>query len=241
MNQEKINANTLPDAIFACVRGLLQDHEKSGHGPTHIVNVWDLINNAIYEDSNLGEDEKLCLQLAGLLHEVDDRKICPGSIDYANARTILSSYECSKEIVDLTIEMIDLVSCSKNGNNIPEGLPLWKLIPRDADRVEATGRKGLIRACQVTEDRKEALFTHTTARATTLQELYQIASPERFKKYTETGKSDSMVDHLYDKILHLKPQSDNKFFMELFNSGRNVIEEFLLEFGRTGVVELPVM
>ena len=41
----------------------------------------------------------------------------------------------------------------------------------------------------------------TTPRAKTEEELWAIATPERFAAYV--GASDSMVDHFYDKLLHL--------------------------------------
>ena len=78
--------------------------------------------------------------LAIVLHEVDDHKLTD-SKDYENARRILRKHRCYD--TDTVIEMIDLVSCSKNGNN--PAPKTWMLIPRAADRMAAIGKRGLDR------------------------------------------------------------------------------------------------
>src|SRR5436190_5072286 len=55
--------------------------------------------------------------LAALLHDADDRKLFPNSVNYANARRILR--ECWPQTQDkhqLVIDMIALCSTSKNKN-----------------------------------------------------------------------------------------------------------------------------
>ncbi len=71
-----------------------------------------------------------------------------GDLDYQSEREkrviskVYPNYPI--EFVDLVLEMISLVSCSKNVDSLPPTVgETWKLIPRYADRLEAIGEPGL--------------------------------------------------------------------------------------------------
>ena len=71
----------------------------------------------------------------------------------------------------------------------------------------------------------------STPRATTREELEKIATPERFKNYT--GKSLSMIDHYYDKLLHLSNMhTQNQYLLNEAKKRHDIMVNFCLEFGR---------
>jgi hypothetical protein len=72
--------------------------------------------------------------MAALLHDVDDRKYFDTQ-NYKNARDITSKVVEKEENQLKIIRMVDLVSFSKNGNNIYPNDPQWYYYPRYADRV----------------------------------------------------------------------------------------------------------
>lgn len=82
--------------------------------------------------------------LASLLHDVDDHKYFKTK-NYDNARFILGNVLRNEERIAKIVRMVDLVSFSKNGNQINEKDPIAYYFPRYADRVESIGLIGIYR------------------------------------------------------------------------------------------------
>ena len=229
------------DDFFETCRKLLinvLEHANvdSGHGIDHADIVVKHAEQALNHQDSLSDDEKLAVRLAALLHDADDSKFFPNSIGNSNANMILDSAELSDDIINLTIRMISLVSCSKNRNETVK--PAWLLIPRWADRLEAMGDIGIKRCFDYTMHTKRPLFLSSTPRATTPVELAMIATPERFAEYR--GKSASMMDHFYDKLLHLvNMKTNNEYLVTQAQLRHEVLVNYCLEFGRTGMVSTP--
>ena len=163
----------------------------------------------------LTSDQEEDIWLAIALHEVDDHKLT-SSEDYENARRILR--KCGWHDIDTVIELIDLVSCSHNGNTpVPE---LWKLIPRAAERMAAIGIRGMERAFAYGKAKKRPMRVRSTPRFTTAEEIKAGAKYERFQAYVRSGgRSASTIDHVFDKLLHLNnphlPEIDmSEYFRE---------------------------
>lgn len=225
----------------------------SGHGIDHALMVMEHCALALQsraEDQGslrthvpfLSDFQKFSILLAALLHDADDGKFFPHSRDYENARQILRQVIPTVQTActdpyrssELIIEMIDLVSCSKNRNRTVTDQ--WKLIPRDADRLTALGKLGIYRCYVYSRGKKNPLFTPHTQRAQNEQELFQnIAPPHRFEQYQ--GRSDSMMDHFYDKLLHIHQMSSGfPYFLQKAQDLHREMIDFCLEFGRTGTV-----
>lgn len=179
------------------------------------------------------------IELASLLHDVDDRKYFPKKDEegtktktdliemenlisrYSNAYKMLSSNNIiiiSQESVYRVLYMIKLVSCSENGNSIPPEIlkdsSYHLLIPRWADRIEAVGAIGVIRCYQYTKENDRPLSNHILSpKAKTAQEVWKYATPARFEKYCNSSDggsdSDDMISHYYDKLLHIAKPPKN--------------------------------
>lgn len=214
----------------------MAEHEESGHGWTHCMQVYHNAKTALVDFPELTADERTAVLLAALMHEFNDRKLFPNAVNYDNVRVAMYNLY-NNAMLELVIELIGLVSCSENGNEIPAGLPLWKLIVRDADRLEAIGREGVKRCNRYTLSVGKPLFTADTARGTTPEEIAAIATPERFRRYTAGAKSASAIDHFYDKLLHIcELQSGSARLNAMAIGCKRFMVDYLIEFGKTGTL-----
>ena len=157
------------------------------------------------------------------------------------------------------LQLISFVSCSKNKNSVPPQVILlhhqqqsnnsssnknagyWMLIPRWADRLEAVGRRGVVRCYQYNRERlTEPLCSPThSPRPQTLEEVWMYAHPDRFENYN--GHSTDMISHYYDKLLHVsRPPPDivrNSYLQEKAVESSQPLIEVCLRYGRTGIVD----
>jgi HD superfamily phosphodiesterase len=150
--------------------------------------------------------EVTAILLAALLHDVDDRKVVKPhtKTSYSNARTLLMSCDC-EDYVALVLEMISLVSTSTNGN--ANTLPLsekWKYIPRDCDRLEALGDRGIKRLGTGGFRSGLAFRVSNTPLPTSREEIRKVVAQRPLENYVHSGgNSASVLDHFYDKLFHL--------------------------------------
>ena len=174
----------------------------STHGLEHALAVMDNAYQAILHSKDIITVRQMYLiQLAALLHDADDAKYFPNNNNCENARQILIyDQNLSLREIETIVEMISLVSASKNKDNIPKNCPHWMLIPRYSDRLEAIGLNGIKRTLQFMIEKDQPLFLETTPKAKTLEELNKIATYERYEQYT--SNSVSLFDHIYDRLLH---------------------------------------
>ncbi len=229
---------------------------------------------------SLSEKDANEIELAALLHDVDDYKYSSStSVDdhnrdtpYPNALSILSAVlrECKEhqEIdVERIIYMIDLVSCSQNGNDVPMEIQKTSsnyehhlLIPRWSDRLEAVGRRGVIRCYQYTLEKGRPLWGEGDPRPKSETEVWDHATPDRFKQYLTRGKckhenktrnttvssgvtsnEDTMIAHYYDKLLHIaRPPPGlvrNVYLEQAGSNGSSELVHICVQFGLTGRVD----
>ncbi len=211
-------------------------HVCKSHGIDHAISVMTHADMAIKSKKySIPIKLKNAIKLAALLHDADDRKFFPDNKNYENLKIVLK--DKSKDFVDMVVRMVSLVSSASNGDRIPEDVigKEWMLIPRYADRIEAIGLVGIERCFQYNKTKNRLLFTDNTPRATTEEELFTIASKERYNSYC--GSSDSMFDHYYDKLLRVSNiPIDNDYLVNLAKERNQVTIRFVLWFGQKGVI-----
>ena len=223
------------------------------HGLSHMLTVLCHTNEALkLWPAPIEHKQLLKVKLAALLHDIDDSKYFPTSVDYQNARHILqlanrqsseSDYLNSEDIEDI-IKMIGWVSSSKNGDTIPlEAIEHeYLLYPRYADRLEAIGLIGLERTLEYTLKLKKqgnpngVLFLESTRRAKNEEELFStIATEIRYKNYN--GSSNSMIDHFYDKLLRLGVYPiRNHYFDTICQQRQKPLIDIVLYFGNNETI-----
>ena len=202
-------------------------HAAAGHGFDHCEAVLAHVDAALAVcEPRLSDEQSLVLRLAALLHDADDPKLfaAPPSTDrrgadqaYPNARSLLGAYKA--RVVDQVVDVISLVSCSANGNrDVATSDESWKLLVRAADRLEALGQVGIDRCLAYAAHKKLPLALEETQLAHTDADIDAIATPRRFADYS-TGRvsSASVVDHFWDKLLHIgdmKATVDNHYLVK---------------------------
>ena len=229
---------------------------KESHGLSHVLAVYNHARNAVAcHEPPLSPKAATEVLIAALLHDVDDEKYFPlkedGENNFPNALKIMEQVritdkQCSTVSIDSVLFMIDLVSCSKNGNSVPEIIQeneeFYRLIPRWADRIEAVGKEGVVRCYRYNQERNFPLSSPESPRPSTLEQLWAFASPERFQLYQSSGgNSADMISHYYDKLLHIACPPSNivrNAYLErkLLGSAVELIE-VCFRFGRSGVVD----
>lgn len=206
------------------------------HDFSHVRAVYEHAQKACLSDPTITKEQEFIVLSAALLHDADDDKIF-STLDNSNARRILSACNVSPQLATRIIEVINLVSTRTNKNTQALASESWKLIPRHCDRLEAIGIIGIVRCYQYTLKLGNPLFTETTPRATTIERVMQIATPQRFAAYN--GNSASMIDHFYDKLLHISDlDTQNKYLLSTAQTRKQVMIDFVLQFGRSGTVNM---
>ena len=183
----------------------------------------------------LTNEQVYAILLAALGHDTDDHKLFDTK-EYQNIRKLLSDFGQSEEIIELVVKLIDLVSTTKHKDN-RYGLDDWYFIVRYADRLDAIGSEGINRTIQYTVHKGRKLYCYNTPRPTTLDELYEVATIERYNNYK--NDSLSMIDHCFDKLLRIGDEFiSNPYFNSLTTLRKRQVEDFVLWFGRKGHITL---
>jgi len=217
--------NYLSVAIKDTQELFLSAKVDAGHGIGHSLIVMEHARKTLEHLPDLKETEKNSILLAALLHDADDKKFF-GHKGYQNAEKILQKYP---EESKLALEMISLVSCSQNGNVIPE-CPQWMLIPRWCDRLEAMGEIG-IKRCEIYNSHVgRPKYLSTTPIVKSKEDLIEIATPERFLQYQNGKTSESMIDHFYDKLLHLKIPTGFSYIDNIMEERHEEMIRYVLKF-----------
>lgn len=211
------------------------------------VGVYRRANNAIAcHEPPLSTTQALQVQVASLLHDVDDSKYFPDNCNYENACAILQEASVPAELHDDILEMIQLVSCSANGNYVPQSIldteNYYKLIPRWSDRLEAAGAVGVVRCYHYNQENGRPLSSPLSPRARTAKQVWDYATPERFQKYQDSGgASIDMISHYYDKLLHVAcPPPElvrNSYLENMAKESSAELVEVCIRFGKSGIVD----
>jgi uncharacterized protein len=237
---------------------------KESHGMLHVQKVYDHACHAVEALKNdntarpLSSNEALEIETAALLHDLDDDKYFPPStVDgdknyatlYPNAVELMKEAKIHESSYENILFMIDAVSCSKNGNSVPDRVvkndSYHLLIPRWSDRIEAVGARGVTRCYQYNSEKKMPLCNPgLTPRPKSIDELWTYVTPERFEQYMITkGKTidNSMIGHYYDKLLHVACPPRyivrNKYLEDKLQNSAKELVEVCLRYGQTGIVD----
>ena len=210
---------------------------KNDHNHIHALEIAKHALKACLSDPSLTPDQVRWILLAAFLHDVDDDKLREETKtgENENLRKLLTStkYESDIKVVE---ELVGLVSSSKNGDRM-DGREEWMFIPRYSDRLDAIGMMGVARTFAYTVGKKKPLYCYDTPRPTNLDEIYAVATEERYRAYK--GKSRSMIDHCFDKLIRLGNYPiKNKYLVDLSKSLSQDVLDLVLVFGNQGKISV---
>lgn len=207
---------------------------EQGHSVDHAIAVMNHAKAALRHEENLSEQTKTNVKFAALLHDADDDKFFTNNSNL-NAITIMDAcnlkYPNLQLDIALIIRMISLVSTAKNKNSKVEPGYEWMLIPRWADRLEAIGQIGIERTISYAEHIGNPMTTTNTLPVYNDADIERVAPYSRFEKYY--GKSDSVIDHIYDKILHIGLRAEdttNEYLLRVSAARTQYIKDYLFNF-----------
>ena len=190
--------------------------DYSGHDEWHTLRVYELATKIAKEENA----DLMIVQLAALLHDVDDIKISPDTyVNKTKAVSLMKQYGVEDRIISAVCSIIDEISFAGDDTVVPKTIE-GKCV-QDADRLDAIGAIGIARAFAYGGNHNRALYKPDL-------------KPYIKKKKEEYINHDSTtVNHFYEKLFKLKGLMNTASAKEMAEERdkfmHDFIEEFLME------------
>ena len=189
-------------------------NDCSGHDSHHTMRVYRLaVQIAKQENADM-----LIVQLAALLHDVDDVKISPET--YAtkkNAVDFMESNGVDNKIIEAVCNIIEEVSFAGTDSVVPNTLE-GKCV-RDADRLDAMGAIGIARAFAYGGSKGRKVYNPD------IKLLLNMYKTDYHQNHNSTS-----INHFYEKLLLLKDMMNTEITKKMAGYRQAVMEEYLEEF-----------
>lgn len=188
--------------------------DSSGHDYYHTVRVYRIateIAKQEYADVNI-------VQLAALLHDVDDKKLSPEThATKKNAVDFMTANGVDANIINIVCKIIDEVSFAGTDSVVPSTIE-GKCV-QDADRLDAIGAIGIART-----------FAYGGSRG---RKIYDPDIKPRIgmsKEEYEKNMNSTSINHFYEKLLVLKDMMNTTAGKKMAEHRQAIMQEFLNEF-----------
>lgn len=162
-----------------------------GHGIDHVLRVRDMAISFAKQEEGVNI---LIVELASLLHDVDDYKIFgeKSANSLKNATAILSRYQISEDVSRDVLNILMTMGYSKYLEGI-RPLTAEGMIVSDADMCDAIGAEGILRTHAYALSKGDLFFDPTLP----------PKRPESDANEYRTMKRSHSVQHFFDKLLIL--------------------------------------
>lgn len=188
--------------------------DSSGHDFYHTVRVYKLA-------AQIAEHEKAdvkTVQLAALLHDVDDIKLSPDTYsEKKNAVSFMTAGNVDKKTIEAVCKIIDSVSFVGTDSQIPETIE-GKCV-QDADRLDAMGAIGIARTFAYGGSKGRAIYDPEIKPKTGMN-----------KEEYRNNENSTSINHFYEKLLLLESMMNTSEGRRLAKHRMAVMQEFLDEF-----------
>ncbi|MGN0251581.1 MAG: HD domain-containing protein [Oliverpabstia sp.] len=188
--------------------------DYSGHDYHHTMRVYRLaVQIADKENADM-----LIVQLASLLHDVDDVKLSPETHDTKkNAVEFMRSNSVDDKIINSVCNIIDEVSFAGTDSIVPSTIE-GKCV-QDADRLDAMGAIGIARAFAYGGSKGRKIYDPDIK---PLRNMNKV-------NYRQNHNSTSF-NHFYEKLLLLKDMMNTETAKKMAEHRQSVMEDYLEEF-----------
>lgn len=185
----------------------------SGHDYFHTMRVYKMATNlAIRENADLQ-----LVQLAALLHDVDDRKLSPETCKNKDrAVAFMRSRNLAEDVIEQIKEIIDEVSFMGKDSVVPKTLE-GKCV-QDADRLDALGAMGIARAFAYGGNHNRVMYDPEIPPAMNM-------GKEEYQNHVSTT-----VNHFYEKLFLLKDMMNTDSAKEIAKHREQYMKEYIDEF-----------
>ena len=185
----------------------------SGHDYFHTLRVFKMATRiAREENANLET-----VQLAALLHDVDDRKLSPETTAVkANARCFLAENGMKEEAIDAICQIIGEIAYAGKDSVIPATLE-GKCV-QDADRLDAIGAMGIGRA-----------FAYGGSHNRYMHHPDISPKPDMGKEEYYNHQATT-INHFYEKLFLLKDLMNTSTAKEIAQARHAYMKDFIAEF-----------
>ena len=192
--------NILLKATENFVKSVLEG-DSSGHDWWHIHRVRNL---ALMIAKSEGAD-LFVVELAALLHDIDDWKLIEAGVEEQKTKTWLRNCNVEEDVTERICKIIEGVSFKGAGVNTSTNDIECKVL-QDADRLDALGAIGIARTFAYGGSRGRGIYDPEI-------------QPEMHTDFENYKKSNApTINHFYEKLLLLKDQMQTKM-------GRNLAEQ----------------
>ena len=204
--------DTIINDAIAYVKGVFAN-DFSGHDFFHTLRVYELA-------TRIAEQEKadlLTVQLAALLHDVDDHKLSPST--YANkdrAVAFLCKHGVSDEKISTICEIIGEISFKGTDSVVPKSLE-GKCV-QDADRLDAIGAIGIARTFAFGGNRNRVMYDPNEKPLLNMDE-------NQCRSHVSTT-----LNHFYEKLFLLKDMMSTAAAKEIAKHRDEYMRAFVNEF-----------
>ena len=162
--------------------------------------------------------EMLIVQLAALLHDVDDVKLSPETHEpKKNAVGFMNNNVVDDKVIASVCKIIDEVSFAGTDSVVPSTLE-GKCV-QDADRLDAIGAIGIARA-----------FAYGGSKGRRIHDLDIKPMTNMNKADYNQNHNSTSINHFYEKLLLLKSMMNTETTKKMAMHRQAVMEDFLEEF-----------
>lgn len=189
-------------------------NDCSGHDSHHTMRVYRLaVQIAKQENADM-----LIVQLAALLHDVDDVKLSPET--YATKKNVVDFMESNgvdNKIIEAICNIIEEVSFAGTDSVVPNTLE-GKCV-QDADRLDEMGAIGIARAFAYGGSKGRKVYNPD------IKLLLNMYKTDYHQNHNSTS-----INHFYEKLLLLKDMMNTEITKKMAGYRQAVMEEYLEEF-----------
>ncbi|TMW57388.1 hypothetical protein Poli38472_003313 [Pythium oligandrum] len=200
------NHSPLVQQTAEFVKEQLQSNDAS-HDWRHIERVWTLAR-ALAKEENVSDESLEIVDLAALLHDIDDWKYQTEDAPTKRAQSFLESHDVPADKIARVMDIINNMGFKEELGGKQREFTVEFGCVQDADRLDAIGAIGIARCFTYGGHKKRPLYD---------PEIPMTAEVTQ-EQYMEKSRQAPTINHFYEKLLKLRE-------MMKTTAGRRIAEE----------------